>query len=473
MRVICITDDERAAAMARCLKRLLASDQASPAGAGDSAGLKARLAELRTAGRIVYGEPGDDGRYALGYAPSTQAKSALLQAVDGEDWPRRVQKFAERDVQPINGAVFSLPVYGDPAGASVEAFITDWSPFPAACAIAIHPSHPLADGCENRAGAWTGFYVRHILTGDLLAVWTADWVRPEFGTGAVIVNPAHSDADLAFARAVGLPIRFGLAPDPPPSTDAETWPEPPVIKGGNAVRTGVADGETAARAKEIYLDLLTEAGHASTYTDIVLGLLELGDAGDPRRFDDLRVNEALGSLLSQPIDAADIVIASSGSIADLLAATTLHVDAHGTVPRGEGMLLVQPVELAPAAEVDGRERELLLIGFGRVDEAVSVKDQQVEQVTRFYANHEQLAVPEPVDLSTKLPKRTSRILADVRSGETGRAFAELYKLQRDIKKGEGVSVGDVYSYFAAAHAIADIPLPDGYSLSDVLAAVAA
>jgi len=37
-------------------------------------------------------------------------------------------------------------------------------------------------------------------------------VRPDFGSGAVLVNPAHDPADLAFGRAVGLPIRFGLAP---------------------------------------------------------------------------------------------------------------------------------------------------------------------------------------------------------------------------------------------------------------------
>ncbi|KIZ14371.1 hypothetical protein SNA_35320 [Streptomyces natalensis ATCC 27448] len=64
----------------------------------------------------------------------------------------------------------------------------------------------------GHTSAFTGRYCRHPLTGDLLPVWTASWVAPEFGTGAVLVNPGHDATDLAFAREVGLPVRFALLP---------------------------------------------------------------------------------------------------------------------------------------------------------------------------------------------------------------------------------------------------------------------
>jgi hypothetical protein len=183
--------------------------------------------------------PGED------FVPTPRALDAAL---SGPSWGEKVDAKHRKAIHRIPGAIIRFPLED---GGTVDTFITDWSPLPGACAIAVHPGHPLAT-----EEGFTGRYARHPLTGDLIGVWTAGWVRPGFGTGAVVVNPAHSEVDLDFARRTGLPIRFALA-DRPPSCDPETWPRPPVVKRG-VTRTG----QPFDQAARDYLDELVAHGHA-------------------------------------------------------------------------------------------------------------------------------------------------------------------------------------------------------------------
>jgi hypothetical protein len=55
---------------------------------------------------------------------------------------------------------------------------------------------------------------------------------------------------------------------------------------------------------------------------------------------------------------------------------------------------------------------------------------------------------------------------------TQNCISELYKIQRDIaKKPDAVSNADRFAYFAAAYVLAAAELPNGYPLSEVLAAL--
>ncbi|MBI3184915.1 MAG: leucine--tRNA ligase [Myxococcales bacterium] len=76
-----------------------------------------------------------------------------------------------------------------------------------------------AEGAEKE-GVFTGAHARSPFGGPPIAVWIANFVLAEYGTGAVMSVPAHDERDFAFAKKYGLPIkvvvqRQGGEPLPP------------------------------------------------------------------------------------------------------------------------------------------------------------------------------------------------------------------------------------------------------------------
>ncbi len=61
---------------------------------------------------------------------------------------------------------------------------------------------------KDKSGVFTGMYVKHPLTGDAVPVWVADYVLSTFGTGAVMVVPAHDSRDMEFAIKHSLEIKY-------------------------------------------------------------------------------------------------------------------------------------------------------------------------------------------------------------------------------------------------------------------------
>jgi leucyl-tRNA synthetase len=59
---------------------------------------------------------------------------------------------------------------------------------------------------KEKTGAFTGAYAHNPATGELIPVWTADYVLMEYGTGAIMAVPGHDERDFEFARKFGLPI---------------------------------------------------------------------------------------------------------------------------------------------------------------------------------------------------------------------------------------------------------------------------
>lgn len=57
-----------------------------------------------------------------------------------------------------------------------------------------------------KTGHFTGSYATHPFTGDLLPIWVADYVLGDYGTGAVMLVPAHDSRDQQFAQQFNLPI---------------------------------------------------------------------------------------------------------------------------------------------------------------------------------------------------------------------------------------------------------------------------
>jgi leucyl-tRNA synthetase len=70
---------------------------------------------------------------------------------------------------------------------------------------------------REKTGVFLGRHAINPVNGERIPVWAADYVLPDYGTGAIMAVPAHDQRDLDFARAYGLNVRVvvdtGL-PDP-------------------------------------------------------------------------------------------------------------------------------------------------------------------------------------------------------------------------------------------------------------------
>lgn len=62
-------------------------------------------------------------------------------------------------------------------------------------------------GLEEKSGVFSGIYALHPLTGERIPVWFADYVLPDYATGAVMFVPAHDERDREFAKKYGMQVR--------------------------------------------------------------------------------------------------------------------------------------------------------------------------------------------------------------------------------------------------------------------------
>lgn len=60
---------------------------------------------------------------------------------------------------------------------------------------------------ETKSGVFSGVYAIHPLTQEKVPVRFADYVLPDYATGAVMFVPAHDERDDAFAYKHNLPIK--------------------------------------------------------------------------------------------------------------------------------------------------------------------------------------------------------------------------------------------------------------------------
>lgn len=64
---------------------------------------------------------------------------------------------------------------------------------------------------QKKTGVFTGSYAINPVNGESIPIWTADYVLPGYGTGAIFGCPAHDERDYAFAKTLKLPVREVLS----------------------------------------------------------------------------------------------------------------------------------------------------------------------------------------------------------------------------------------------------------------------
>jgi leucyl-tRNA synthetase len=110
---------------------------------------------------------------------------------------------------------------------------------------------------REKTGVFLGRYAVNPVNGERIPVWAADYVLPDYGTGAIMAVPAHDQRDLDFARAYGLPVRVVV----------DTGEADPVVSGiathgdGTLVNSGPIDGLDKAAAIARITEILAGQDH--------------------------------------------------------------------------------------------------------------------------------------------------------------------------------------------------------------------
>ncbi len=220
----------------------------------------------------------------------TDYADRLLDDLDQIDWPEHVKAMQRNWIGRSDGAevVFRC----EELDIDYPVFTTRPDTLFGATFFVMAPEHPdvfrLAAGTEheqevhhyvNRAltesaevrgaaekpktGVPLGRTVTNPVTGEQIAMFVADYVLMEYGTGAIMAVPAHDQRDYDFARAFGLPIRQVVAPaggDAPEGQAFAAHTENEVL-----INSGEFTGMTAVEGREAIIAWLDREGkgHAS------------------------------------------------------------------------------------------------------------------------------------------------------------------------------------------------------------------
>ncbi|HEX9065500.1 MAG TPA: leucine--tRNA ligase [Streptosporangiaceae bacterium] len=107
-----------------------------------------------------------------------------------------------------------------------------------------------------KTGVFLGRHAINPVNGERIPVWAADYVLPDYGTGAIMAVPAHDQRDLDFAREFGLPVRVVVQTDlPDPGVTGQATPG-----DGMLVNSGPLDGMNKAEAIAAITGILAGKG---------------------------------------------------------------------------------------------------------------------------------------------------------------------------------------------------------------------
>jgi len=110
---------------------------------------------------------------------------------------------------------------------------------------------------EEKEGVFLGVHARNPANGELIPVWTANYVLYEYGTGAIMCVPAHDQRDYEFAQKYNLPIKVVVKPKDSELPEGKAYKDPGIL-----INSGPFDGMDSERAKREITQWLKEKGLA-------------------------------------------------------------------------------------------------------------------------------------------------------------------------------------------------------------------
>lgn len=166
----------------------------------------------------------------------TDYAEELLNDLDTlDEWPEQVKTMQRNWIGRSEGVEITFDVAD--SDDTMTVYTTRPDTFMGVTYVAVAAGHPLAqkaaqnnpeiqhfiDECRNmkmaeaematmeKKGIATGLYAIHPLTQEKVAIWVANFVLMEYGTGAVMAVPGHDERDWEFATKYGLPIKAVIA----------------------------------------------------------------------------------------------------------------------------------------------------------------------------------------------------------------------------------------------------------------------
>ena len=161
----------------------------------------------------------------------TEYADRLLEDLEELDWPENLKEMQRNWIGKSTGAMVKFSVKNQ--NKAFEIFTTRPDTIYGATYCVLAPEHPMVlelmtqdekasvlsyiqstkqkselerISDKEKTGVFTGAYAINPVTQKEIPIWIADYVLPNYGTGAVMAVPAHDERDFEFAQTYGLDI---------------------------------------------------------------------------------------------------------------------------------------------------------------------------------------------------------------------------------------------------------------------------
>jgi leucyl-tRNA synthetase len=204
----------------------------------------------------------------------TQYADELLRDLDLlKGWPERVRVMQANWIGKSEGAELKFTVESKP-NIQISVFTTRPDTVFGVSYLVLAPEHPLVaqlttaenkqlveqyvdqsvhkteldrlTGEKKKTGVPLGTSVVNPFNGEVVPLWTADYVLMNYGTGAVMGVPAHDERDFEFAKNFSLPIIEVISPDGQSSGELQAA----YLEPGTMINSGSFNGLDNQTAKK-------------------------------------------------------------------------------------------------------------------------------------------------------------------------------------------------------------------------------
>ncbi|PYF43059.1 leucine--tRNA ligase [Metamycoplasma alkalescens] len=175
----------------------------------------------------------------------TEYAEKLLEELDNLDWPESLKLLQKNWIGKSKGHVVEWDIKNH--SGTLETFTTRLDTIYGVSALIISPEHPLLlEICDQslknqieeyiattkekndlertqlskeKTGLFIGAYAIHPLTKQEIPIWASDYVLMNYGSGALMLVPAHDSRDFEFAKKFNLEIKAVLEANTLPFLD--------------------------------------------------------------------------------------------------------------------------------------------------------------------------------------------------------------------------------------------------------------